>query len=68
MDPQSFNLGPFLTLSVRNGPSFSFGTNVPCILKKSINEIIETAYDIEIKILRFYYGFHRLSYKKYVPK
>ena len=22
-------LGPFLTLSVRNGPSVSFGTNVP---------------------------------------
>ena len=26
---QSFNLCPFLTLSVRNGPSVSFGTNVP---------------------------------------
>ena len=23
-------LGPFLTLSVRNGLSVSFGTNVPC--------------------------------------
>ena len=23
-------LGPFLTLSVRNGPSVNFGTNVPC--------------------------------------
>ena len=23
-------LGPFLTLSVRNGPSVSFGTKVPC--------------------------------------
>ena len=28
---QSFNLCPFLTLSVRNGPSVSFRTNVPCI-------------------------------------
>ena len=27
---QSFNLCPFLTLSVRNGSSVSFGTNVPC--------------------------------------
>jgi len=27
----SFNLCPFLTLNVRNGPSVSFGTNVPCI-------------------------------------
>ena len=26
----TITLGPFLTLSVRNGPSFSFGTNVPC--------------------------------------
>ena len=26
---QSYNLCPFLTLSVRNGPSVSFGTNVP---------------------------------------
>ena len=26
---QSFNLCPFLTLSVRNGPSASFGTDVP---------------------------------------
>jgi len=27
---QSFNLCPFLTLSVKNGSSVSFGTNVPC--------------------------------------
>jgi len=27
-------LGPFITLSVRNEPSSSFGTNVPCILKR----------------------------------
>ena len=27
-------LGPFITLSVRNEPSGSFGTNVPCILKR----------------------------------
>ena len=26
-------LGPFITLIVRNVPSVSFGTNVPCILK-----------------------------------
>ncbi len=35
MDPakveavQSFNLCPFLTLRVRNGPSVNFGTNIP---------------------------------------
>ena len=29
--PQSFNLCPFLTLSVRNGPSVSFGINVHCV-------------------------------------
>ena len=29
---QSFNSCPFLTLSVRNGPRDSFGTNVPCII------------------------------------
>ena len=28
---QSINLCPFLTFSVRNGPSVSFGTNIPCI-------------------------------------
>ena len=28
---QSFKLCPFLTLSVRNGPSVCFATNVPCI-------------------------------------
>ena len=27
-----FILSPFLTLSVRNGPSASFGTNVPSIV------------------------------------
>ena len=27
------DLFPFLTLSVRNGHSVSFGTNVPCIYK-----------------------------------
>ena len=30
---QSFNLCPFLTLSVRNGPSVSFETNVPWNVK-----------------------------------
>ena len=30
LKPQSFNLCPFLILSVRNGPSVSFRTNVPC--------------------------------------
>ena len=32
LKPQSFNLCPFLTLSVRNGPSVSLGSNVPCIV------------------------------------
>ena len=29
LKPQSFNLWPFLKPSVKNGPSVSFGTNVP---------------------------------------
>ena len=32
----SFNLCPFLTLSVRNGPSVSFGTNVPWSLSEHV--------------------------------
>ena len=32
--PKSFNLCLFLTLSVRNGPSVSFETNVPCNVYK----------------------------------
>ena len=27
---QSFNLCPYLTVSVRNGPSVSFGSIIPC--------------------------------------
>ena len=30
LETQSFYLRPFLPLSVRNGPSVSFGINVPC--------------------------------------
>ena len=34
---QSFNLCPFLTLSVRNGPSVGFETNVSCISLSDLN-------------------------------
>ena len=46
------NFEDFLTLSVRNRPSVSFGTNVPCITFAVDNENITTERDVSV-ILSF---------------
>ena len=43
---QFFNLLPFLTLSVRNRPSVSFGANVPCSYKTFFSHLIILLYCI----------------------
>ena len=41
---QAFNLCPFLTLIVRNGPSVRFGTNVPWFYSRVSHVILEQKY------------------------
>ena len=41
----------FLTLSVRNGPSVSFGTNVPCIMNVDvIKSTVKPAYVLMVSL------------------
>ena len=58
LKPQSFNLCQFLTLSVRNGPSVSFGTNVPCIGPNQPRILLKFSRvfnEVNKCFLRFYY-------------